>query len=80
MPVSSEHAYAETVAAAGRGDLLVQTFTNGVGHCNFTAPQLLASVTAMDAWLRTGTKPTAANFPPALGFVPSFLPPPFPQP
>jgi pimeloyl-ACP methyl ester carboxylesterase len=80
VPVSSERAYAETVNTAGRGDLLVQAYTDGVGHCNFTAPQLLASVTAMDAWLRTGMKPTAANFPAALGFVPNFLPPPFPQP
>ncbi|HJU42391.1 MAG TPA: hypothetical protein VJ691_06230 [Vicinamibacterales bacterium] len=80
VPVSSEHAYAETVARARRSDLLVQTYTTGIGHCNFTAPQLLTAVRAMDSWLRTGTKPTSANFPAALGFAPSFVPPPFRQP
>ena len=80
VPVSSEHAYAETVARAGRSDQLVQTYTSGIGHCNFTGPQLFTAVAAMDAWLQTGIKPTAASFPAALGFVPGFVPPPFPQP
>jgi pimeloyl-ACP methyl ester carboxylesterase len=80
VTVTHESAYRETVAATGREDLLVQAFTSGVGHCNFTAPQLLAAVTAMNAWLATGTAPTAAQFPAVLGFVPGFTPPPFPFP
>ena len=78
--VSNETAYEETVAAAGRSDRLVQTYTNGNGHCNFTAPQLLTAVGAIDNWVRNGSKPTAATFPAPLGFVPGFVPPPFPQP
>lgn len=78
--VANESAYAETVAAAGRSDRLFQVFTNGVGHCAFTGPQLLTAVNAIDNWVRTGVRPTAAQFPAALGFVPGFVPPAFPQP
>ncbi len=78
--VSQERAYAETVAAAGRSDLLFQTYTTGVGHCAFSGPQLLTVVNAMNNWVRTGTAPTAANFPATLGFAPTFVPPAFPQP
>lgn len=80
VPVSNESAYAATNAAAGKQDLLFQTYTNGVGHCNFTGPQIFLSIFAMDSWVQTGVRPTAASFPPALGFVPGFVPPPFPQP
>lgn len=78
--VSQERAYAETVAAAGRSDRLFQTYTTGVGHCAFSGPQLLTVVNVMNNWVRTGTTPTAANFPAALGFAPAFVPPAFPQP
>jgi len=80
VPVSNESTYAETVTRAGRANRLVQTYTNGNGHCAFTGPQLLTAVGAIDNWVRNGTKPTAASFPAALGFVPGFVPPPFPQP
>lgn len=80
VTVSNESAYAETVAAAGKSNQLVQTYTSGNGHCAFTGPQLLTAVGAIDNWVRNGTKPTAATFPAALGFVPGFVPPPFPQP
>lgn len=78
--VANESAYAETVAAAGRSEFLFQTYTNGNGHCAFTGPQLLTAVNAIDNWVRTGVRPTAAQFPAALGFIPGFVPPPFPQP
>ena len=78
--VSNESAYAETVTSAGRSNQLVQTYTSGNGHCAFTGPQLLTAVGAIDNWVRNGAKPTAASFPAALGFVPGFVPPPFPQP
>jgi hypothetical protein len=78
--VANESAYKETVNAAGRSDQLFQTFTNGVGHCNLTGPQILTAVGAIDSWVRTGVKPTAASFPAALGFDSTFVPPPFPQP
>jgi hypothetical protein len=80
VPVQHEAAYAETVATAGRQDLLRQTYTNGTSHCGFSFVQILTAIQALDAWARTGTAPTPAAFPAALGFVPGFVPPPWPQP
>ena len=81
VTVSQEREYLDTVTRARRTRNLYQTYTNGNGHCNFTGEQLVASVTAINNWVRTRTKPTAANFPTALGFLPaSFLPPPMNQP
>ncbi len=80
VPVSNESAYAATNAAAGKQDLLFQTYTSGVGHCKFTGLQIFTAIFAMDSWVRTGVRPTAAAFPTAFGFVPGFVPPPFPQP
>jgi hypothetical protein len=77
LVVANESAYAETNAAAGKQDLLFQTFTTGVGHCNLTGPQILTSIGAIDAWVRTGVRPTAASFPAPLGFNSAFVPPPF---
>ncbi|CAN5326899.1 hypothetical protein BH20ACI1_BH20ACI1_10230 [soil metagenome] len=81
VTVTQEREYLETVTKAGRTNFLYQTYTNGNGHCNFTGEQLIASVTAINNWVRMQTKPTAANFPTALGFLPdSFVPPPLNQP
>lgn len=80
VTVTNESAYAELNAAANREELLFQTYTSGVGHCAFTGPQILTAVGAIDAWVRTGVRPTAATFPPALGFVPGFVPPSLLQP
>ena len=79
LSVSHEAALLETVRS-NRQDNLFQTYTTGVGHCSFTGPQILTAVDAMDTWVRTGVRPVAAQFPATLGFVSSFLPPPFPQP
>jgi hypothetical protein len=78
--VANESAYAELIAQTGKEDLLFQTYTNGNGHCNFTGPQLLTAVAAIDAWVRTGVRPTPASFPAALGFNNAFVPPPMLQP
>jgi hypothetical protein len=80
VTVTQEAEYAETVANAGRSRLLFQTYTNGNGHCNFTGPQLLTAVNAINTWVKDGTKPTTATFSPALGFLPNFVPPPMNQP
>ncbi len=80
VAVSQEFQYAETVTAAGRGNLLFQTYTNGNGHCNFTGPQLITAVNAINTWVKDGIKPTASTFPMALGFAPNFVPPPMNQP
>ncbi|HUQ22245.1 MAG TPA: hypothetical protein VM049_04455 [Gaiellaceae bacterium] len=79
VPVSHESAYAATVAAAGRSDLLAQTFTSGIGHCAFTGGQLLTALGALDSWVATGNRPGSAAFPGALGFLPGFLAPAWPQ-
>lgn len=80
VTVSQEFEYAETVAAARRGNLLYQTYTNGNGHCAFTAPQLITAVNAINTWVMDGVKPAASTFPMALGFAPNFVPPPMNQP
>ncbi len=79
VPPAHVSAYTERVEAAGRSDYLASAWTTGVGHCNFTPDQALAAVDAMDDWLRTGQRPTAADFPASLGFT-DFTPPPWPQP
>jgi hypothetical protein len=78
--VANEAAYAELIAATSKEELLFQTYTTGSGHCAFTGPQLLTAVNAIDLWVRSGIRPTAASFPAALGFDSSFVPPPMPQP
>ncbi len=80
VTVTQENRYAETVAAARRSPLLLQTYTNGNGHCNFTGPQLITAVNAINSWVATGVKPTQANFPAAFGFLPGYMPPPMNQP
>ena len=80
VPPQHEAAYAETVAAAGRSSSLFQAFTTGQGHCAFTGAQLLTAVSALDSWVSTGVRPTAASFPAAAGFIPGYTPAPWPQP
>jgi hypothetical protein len=78
-PVAHESAYRRTVDTAGRGSMLAQAFTTGVGHCQFTPQQAGAAITAIDGWVRTGTPPGPTAFPTALGFIPGFVPPAWPQ-
>lgn len=77
LVVANESAYAELNASAGKEELLFQTYTTGVGHCNFTGPQVLTAIGAIDAWVRTGVRPTNAQFPGAFGFNQAFVPPAF---
>ena len=77
LVVANESAYAELNASAGKEELLFQTYTTGVGHCNFTGPQVLTAIGAIDAWVRTGVRPTNAQFPNGLGFNQAFVPPAF---
>ena len=56
--VSNEAAYRQTVAAAGRSDLLVQTFTDEAEHSRLSPPQYVALFQAMSRWLDAGDKPT----------------------
>jgi hypothetical protein len=77
LVVANESAYAELNASRGKEDLLFQTYTTGVGHCNLTGPQILTAIGAIDSWVRTGVRPANASFPGALGFNQAFVPPPF---
>jgi len=77
LVVANDAAYAELNASRNKEELLFQTYTTGVGHCNLTGPQILTAVSAIDLWVRAGVRPTAASFPVALGFNPAFVPPPF---
>jgi pimeloyl-ACP methyl ester carboxylesterase len=77
VPPSHESAYAATVAAAGRSDLLAQAFTSGNGHCAFTRDQMLTALGALDQWVATGQRP--GPFPAALGFLPGYTAPAWPQ-
>lgn len=80
VTVSQERAYMDTVMAANHQSRLFQTYTDGNGHCNFTGPQLITAVNAINSWVITGVRPTQANFPAAIGFLPTFTPPPLNQP
>ena len=73
--VANEAAYRDTIAAAGRSDLLMQVFTGTTGHASFTTNQTLAAIQALDDWVSTGIAPSPSAFPAALGFVPGFEPP-----
>jgi hypothetical protein len=78
--VANESAYAGLIADTGREDRLFQTYTNGNGHCAFTGTQFVIAVGAIDSWVRTGVRPTNAQFPAVLGFDQTFVPPPMLQP
>ena len=75
-----ESALLDSAAARGSDDLLVQVFTNGVGHCAFTPDQWFAVVSAMDFWLETGLTPDDSFFPEDSGFDNSYEPNPWFQP
>jgi pimeloyl-ACP methyl ester carboxylesterase len=82
-PPNHESAYGTTVEREGNSDLLMQQFSlgNGVanGHCTFSSAQVIAGVDAMMDWLDSGSPPDpSAFFPEALGFVPGYVPPPWP--
>nr|WP_314527028.1 hypothetical protein [uncultured Brevundimonas sp.] len=59
--VSNEALYRDTVAAAGRSDLLVQTFTDEDQHSRLATPEYVGLFQAMMHWLDDGAKPTPAS-------------------
>jgi pimeloyl-ACP methyl ester carboxylesterase len=78
--ISNEGWYRDAVASWGATQYLSQAYVNGVGHCAFTATQILTTVAAMEKWLDTGVKPDATAFPETQGFTNSFVPPAWPWP
>lgn len=56
-----EAVYRERVAAAGRSELLVQTFTDEAEHSALSAPEYVAVFEALMVWLDQGVKPDARS-------------------
>lgn len=56
-----EAVYRDHVAAAGRSDLLVQTFTNETTHSALHAPEYVAIFEAMMDWVDNDNKPSPAS-------------------
>ena len=54
VPVQQENYYRDTVARAGRSDLLRQAFVQRQLHCNFTPSELVAGVQAVQQRVETG--------------------------
>ena len=68
VQVSNESAYAETIARAGTQDLLFQTYTNGVGHCQFTGTQFITAINAIYNWVQHRHPPDCSLIPAGLWF------------
>jgi len=62
VPIHNEVVYGERVAAAGKSDLLVQRAIRGVGHCDFTANELVTAFVDLVGWVEFGVKPAGDNF------------------
>lgn len=54
-------AYRDRVAAAGRSDLLVQTYTDEAAHSALSSPEYVGVFEALMDWLDTGRRPTPAD-------------------
>ncbi|MDR7334468.1 hypothetical protein [Roseateles asaccharophilus] len=56
--VELQHSFGRTMAAAGRGDGLVQTYTGDRDHSYLSDPSYAALMEALAAWTTQGAKPT----------------------
>jgi acetyl esterase/lipase len=57
VPFSMEQIYAERVAANSDPDRLVQRAIRGVGHCDFTAAELVTGFVDLVTWVEHGVRP-----------------------
>jgi hypothetical protein len=57
VPFSMEQVYAQRAAANGRSRLFVSRAIRGVGHCDFTQPELRTGFDDLVDWVRTGDRP-----------------------
>jgi hypothetical protein len=57
VPFSMEQVYAKRAAANGRSRLFVSRAVRGVGHCDFTAPELQQGFDDLVTWVRDGRRP-----------------------
>jgi pimeloyl-ACP methyl ester carboxylesterase len=59
--VELEQVLHDTVAKAGKSDLLVQSFTDEHEHSKLATPEYAALLRAMTAWIERGDKPSPAT-------------------
>lgn len=59
--VELEQVLHDTVAKAGKSDLLVQSFTDEHEHSKLATPEYAALLRAMTAWIEQGDKPSPAT-------------------
>lgn len=57
VPFHNEIIYGQEAAANGKSDLVVQRAIRGVGHCDFTASELVTAFVDLVAWVEAGVKP-----------------------
>jgi hypothetical protein len=57
VPFSMEQIYAQRAAANHRSQLFVSRAIRGVGHCDFTQPELQTGFRDLVNWVRTGHRP-----------------------
>lgn len=57
VPFSMEQVYARRAAQQGRAKLFVSRAIRGVGHCDFTQPELRQGFDDLVSWVRTGHRP-----------------------
>ncbi|MPZ26694.1 MAG: phthalyl amidase [Micromonosporaceae bacterium] len=57
VPFSMEQLYTRRVAGNGASDHLVQRAIRGVGHCDFTATELVSGFLDLVAWVEQGVRP-----------------------
>ena len=57
VPLSMEQVYGVRVALHGQSRLFVSRAIRGVGHCDFTLPELQAGFSDLVRWVRTGHRP-----------------------
>ncbi len=85
--VEMQHTFAQTMAAAGRADGLVQTFSDHSEHSYLSDATYVALLDALRGWIEAGRKPTPravaegcvkarAAFPSDCRFLPDYQPAP----
>ncbi|MEU4243421.1 phthalyl amidase [Actinoplanes sp. NPDC026619] len=57
VPFSMEQVYAQRATAHGRAGLFVSRAIRGVGHCDFTQPELTSAFDDLTGWISTGHRP-----------------------
>jgi len=57
-PIAYENLYAKQVQRAGRASLLRQAYTQSIGHCNFTASEIVGALNTLHTRVATGHWPS----------------------